>query len=380
MSTPVGSLPAAIPTVVVTGTYRGPDGRGLAGTVTFSGPGLLTFAASDLFVAGPVVARLDENGHFSVRLPATDAPDMNPSGWSYTVKENLTGVTGSRTFAMLLPKGTGPVDLADIAPADPTTPNYVPVPGPQGEIGPIGPRGPVGPIGPQGLKGEKGDPGAGSVNSVNGMFGPDIIMSASDVKALPISGGTLTGAMEIKATSGHPFSAMGSDGATMFRVTDAGHAYSNSLRNTFYNIGVGDTGAPFGGGVRVFGLQNASTVPTTNPTNGVVMYSQGGVLRVRQTDGAVITVNETASLIADWAPLASVGTYGASASASTPAPGYGSSACWIRKSGSSKVRLPCRASLPEALSLWPFSMPDTDRRRRAEPPLRPLGNGSRKPL
>ncbi|MFD5640743.1 hypothetical protein ACFWIP_02975 [Streptomyces anulatus] len=320
MSTPVGSLPAAIPTVVVTGTYRGPDGRGLAGTVTFSGPGLLTFAASDLFVAGPVVARLDENGHFSVRLPATDAPDMNPSGWSYTVKENLTGVTGSRTFAMLLPKGTGPVDLADIAPADPTTPNYVPVPGPRGEIGPIGPRGAVGPIGPQGLKGDKGDPGAGSVNSVNGMFGPDIIVSASDVKALPISGGTLTGALELKAASGHPLSATGTDGSTMFRVTDAGHAYSNSLRNTFYNIGVGDTGAPFGGGVRVFGLQNASTVPTTNPTNGVIVYSQGGVLRVRQTDGAVVTVTESASLIADWVPLSSVGSFGAAASAGTPVP------------------------------------------------------------
>jgi hypothetical protein len=132
-------LPNEIPTVRVTGTYRGPDGRALKGSVTFTGPPLLTFSESDLFIAGPVVATLDESGQIidadgnvGVRLPATDAPDMNPTGWTYTVKENLTGVVGARTYSMVLPKDTlnNSVDLADVAPADPTTPNYVAVPGP----------------------------------------------------------------------------------------------------------------------------------------------------------------------------------------------------------------------------------------------------------
>ncbi|MEV7670990.1 hypothetical protein [Streptomyces sp. NPDC088752] len=133
MTTPTDTspLPSSIPTVRVHGRYRGPDGRSLSGTVTFTPPGLLTFPASDLFIAGPVVAALDENGGFSVSLPATDAPDMNPSGWAWTVKENLAGVVGARTFALLLPKNVPDVDLADVAPADPTTPNYVPVPGSQ---------------------------------------------------------------------------------------------------------------------------------------------------------------------------------------------------------------------------------------------------------
>ncbi|MEV6419661.1 hypothetical protein [Streptomyces sp. NPDC051662] len=131
-------LPPSIATVKVKGQYRGPDGRGLQGTVTFTGPGLLTFPDADLFIAGPVVARLDEFGAFTVTLPATDNEGMNPSDWSYTVKENLTGVTGARTFALLLPKGTAEIDLADVAPADPTTPTYVPVPGPQGEKGDTG--------------------------------------------------------------------------------------------------------------------------------------------------------------------------------------------------------------------------------------------------
>ncbi|WP_327254091.1 hypothetical protein [Streptomyces sp. NBC_01244] len=128
MTTP---LPAEIPTVRVHGQYRGPDGRALAGTITFTAPGLLTFPASDLFIGGPVVATLDETGAFSVTLPATDAPQMNPSGWAWAVKENLAGIVGSRNFALLLPKAVPDVDLADVAPADPTTPNYVPVPGSQ---------------------------------------------------------------------------------------------------------------------------------------------------------------------------------------------------------------------------------------------------------
>ncbi|MFF7990328.1 hypothetical protein ACFZDG_11120 [Kitasatospora xanthocidica] len=177
---------------------------------------MLTFSDSDVFVAGPVVAVLDESGRFATTLPATDSPGMNPSGWSYSVRENLTGVVGSRTYALLAPKAVPDVDLADVAPADPTTPTYVPVPGPRGETGATGPQGPkgdkgnvgaastvpgpkgdkgdVGAKGDQGAKGDpgpagaqgpKGDPGAGSVNSVNGKPGPDIQLDAASVGAVP---------------------------------------------------------------------------------------------------------------------------------------------------------------------------------------------------
>ncbi|MFE9256512.1 hypothetical protein [Streptomyces sp. NPDC006879] len=300
------ALPAEIPTVTVHGTYLGPDGRPLAGTVTFSAPSMLVFADSDVFVAGPVVSTLDENGRFQVTLPATNAPNMQPTGWAYVVKENLSGVIGGRTFSALLPKETPDVDLADIAPTDPTTPNYVPVAGsqiftgsaaptsalgrdgdfyaqyetgaflgvtsttvtmwtraagswgkvgdairgaawyvnttstpstdtkvgdfllradtgdvwqrgasgwgspvmnlkgpkgdtgatgaqgPKGDTGadstvpgPEGPQGPPGPEGPEGPQGPKGDPGTGSVNSVNGDLGPEVVLDAADVGAVP---------------------------------------------------------------------------------------------------------------------------------------------------------------------------------------------------
>ncbi|WP_328950468.1 hypothetical protein OG778_23865 [Streptomyces sp. NBC_00184] len=122
----------------VTAWYEGFGGRGLKGTVTFTAP-FVTFSESDLFLAGPVVCTLDESGrmidadgNIGVRLPATDSPDMNPTGWTYTVKENLTGVVGARTYSMVLPKDTpnNSIDLADVAPANPETPTYVAVPGP----------------------------------------------------------------------------------------------------------------------------------------------------------------------------------------------------------------------------------------------------------
>ncbi|AFU62213.1 minor tail protein [Streptomyces phage TG1] len=198
------SIPAEIPTVRVTGQYLSWDGRALKGTVTFTGPGLVTFPDSDLFMAGPVVASLDEagfirdaDGNLGVALPATDSPGMNPSGWTYTVKENLTGITGSRTYALILPADTPgrTVDLADVAPMDPATPNYVPVPGLsayevasalgfegseadwvaslEGDVGPVGPQGPKGDTGPQGPKGDTGAIGPQGPEGAQGPAGPE---------------------------------------------------------------------------------------------------------------------------------------------------------------------------------------------------------------
>ncbi|WP_327253174.1 hypothetical protein [Streptomyces sp. NBC_01244] len=393
-------IPGTIPTVKVRGTYFGPDGRSLLGTITFTIPALLTFPDSDLFIAGPVVAQLDENGHFEVTLPATDAPGMNPSGWSYTVKENLTGVVGTRTFAMLLPKDTpgGIIDLADVAPADPTTPTYVPVAGsqilwgtaaptaglgvnsdfyvqydtrtllgithttvtnwkktggtwatvggvvrgsqiylnttstpstdakagdllirtdtgdmwqreasswgsvkgnikgPKGDKGDTGTTGAQGIQGIQGVKGDKGDPGNGNVNTVNTKVGPDIVLNAADVGALGATGTTLNVATTFKGNGTNaPLNVYGDNvAATRFTVLKDGSWYSNALANSAYNMAVGDTTSDFAGGTFVLALKNANVVPTTNPTNGVVAYAEGGVMKVRQTNGTIVTVGNAA--------------------------------------------------------------------------------------
>ncbi|MGW2130466.1 GDSL-type esterase/lipase family protein [Streptomyces coelicoflavus] len=105
------------------------DGQPMSGQVIFRAPSLITFPDYDVILGGPVAAPLDATGRFEVELPATDAPGMNPSGWSYSVAEQLAGVPMNRVYNVLLPSDVPAVDIADIAPTDPTTPTYVAVRG-----------------------------------------------------------------------------------------------------------------------------------------------------------------------------------------------------------------------------------------------------------
>lgn len=160
-------LPEGIPTVRVTGRFLTPEGKPLAGQVIFRAPGMVTFGEFDVILGGPVAAPLDSTGAFEVVLPATDAPGMIPTDWSYAVAEQLAGVPMNRTYQVLLPAETPAVDLADIAPTDPTTPNYVAVRGDSAyEVAVEG--GFVGTVeqwlaslvGPQGVKGDTGPRGS----------------------------------------------------------------------------------------------------------------------------------------------------------------------------------------------------------------------------
>ncbi|MBQ0949252.1 MULTISPECIES: hypothetical protein [unclassified Streptomyces] len=142
--------------------------------------------------------------------------------------------------------------------------------------------------------GSGGGTGGGAVDSVNGKTGI-VNLTADDVNALPETGGTLTGPVTISPTSGNGITVYGStDPATYFRVTEAGHPYSNSLRPTFYNLGVGDTGTDFAGGKFVLGIKNRNVAPSATPVGGVVAYADGGRLKVLQSDGQTITVGDQA--------------------------------------------------------------------------------------
>lgn len=63
--------------------------------------------------------------------------------------------------------------------------------GPKGDTGAQGPAGPTGATGPQG---PEGDPASNIITSVNGLTGA-VVLNSSHVGALPLSGGTLTGAV-----------------------------------------------------------------------------------------------------------------------------------------------------------------------------------------
>jgi hypothetical protein len=125
------TMPAGITTVTVTGRYIHPDGTPFSGKVTFSAPSLLQLAGADTIAFGSAVFTLDTNGTFTAILVATDNANMQPTEWKYQVTEQLTGVS-PRTYWIDLPSTPSPVDLADIAPADPARGSYVLVPGPVG--------------------------------------------------------------------------------------------------------------------------------------------------------------------------------------------------------------------------------------------------------
>jgi hypothetical protein len=55
------------------------------------------------------------------------------------------------------------------------------------------------------------------------------------------------------------------------------------------NLGIGITDQ-FGGGAQVVGLANATTVPTTNPTGGGVLYAEAGALKWRGSSGTITTM------------------------------------------------------------------------------------------
>lgn len=66
--------------------------------------------------------------------------------------------------------------------------------------------------------------------------------------------------------------------------------HNNGGLYTSTNIQVGSTVQDFGAGSVVIGLKNATAVPTTNPTGGVIIYSEGGVLKYRDPNGSIYSL------------------------------------------------------------------------------------------
>lgn len=121
------ALPASVTTITVTGQYVDATGAAIRGSVTFTlDQSLLVAGASAFIAATDYTVPLDANGSFSVDLPATNDPDVAPSGFTWEVRENFDG---GRTYDISLPTNLAPaVDLSTLAPALPspiTTYSYV---------------------------------------------------------------------------------------------------------------------------------------------------------------------------------------------------------------------------------------------------------------
>ncbi|MFI2037616.1 collagen-like protein [Streptomyces bottropensis] len=349
-------LPDGIPTVLVTGRFLTPAGQPLAGQVVFRAPGMVTFGEFDVILGGPVTAPLDATGAFEVELPATDAPGMNPTGWSYSVAEQLAGVAMNRVYQVLLPADDPEVDLADIAPTDPTTPTYVAVRGDSayevavkagfvgtvaqwlaslvGAQGPRGNTGATGPAGPQGVKGDTGAQGPtgapGVVQSVNGQSVAAVVLDAGDVGAVAATNGKVSGTFAVDGTAGtfRPIK-LQTAGVDRWQIQNDGTAEGGT--NTGSNLRIAarhDDGTD--NGVALFirrdnrrvvingtstageailtatgaiGAKDIAADPATS-AGSIQLYSKAGLPYIKQGDGTVFQVGTGGGT----APVTSVNT------------------------------------------------------------------------
>lgn len=177
---------------------RFPDGLPAQGRVTFTpsaGWLLDVSAAPDPVTVMPrtVECTLDVDGYLidpegvrGVYLVATDDPDLNPTGWTYTVTIAITGY-GTRSFSIEVPSGSV-LDLTTLSPVAAANGVTI-IRGEQGEVGPEGPEGPVGPAGGSdaAFSAWVEDPGSLTRGSLNEAFVNigELVVNAADYGASP---------------------------------------------------------------------------------------------------------------------------------------------------------------------------------------------------
>ena len=96
--------------------------------------------------------------------------------------------------------------------------------------------------------------------------------SAGTVLATVTSAGTITGTTGLNINQ--------------IRGTDA----NTSIQLGNSSVQLFATSQSLGGGVKVLGITNATTVPTSNPTNGGILYVEAGALKWRGSSGTITTI------------------------------------------------------------------------------------------
>jgi len=118
------ALPSGVETVTVSSgiPLTLPNGRWIEGELIITGPDLVTIGEDDLVFGGGVPVPLVD-GEFTVRLVATDATGMSPTGWTYRVESRFTNATNWTRY-ISLPKASPSVKLSDIVVPDPVAGTY----------------------------------------------------------------------------------------------------------------------------------------------------------------------------------------------------------------------------------------------------------------
>lgn len=107
----------------------GTDSDGLGspatGQVTFQ-PSTVLYDADteEIVLPRSFTAHLDEHGEFNIDLPATDDPDLSPTGWTYRVEERVDSrlVRPAWRLAVPLAAQADGISMVDVAPSTPAGP------------------------------------------------------------------------------------------------------------------------------------------------------------------------------------------------------------------------------------------------------------------
>lgn len=140
-------------------------------------------------------------------------------------------------------------------------------------------------------------------STINGFFShspPSVSLAINSTPVIQYNGSTY---VNIHSSANMGFSAGGNAnnvnadigwGRSSAGVLEINDCNTGGTKGTFRDLilrNLGVNGAiSAGGGVGIVSIKNATTVPTTNPTGGGVMYCESGALKFRGSSGTVTTL------------------------------------------------------------------------------------------
>lgn len=109
-------LPASWTEVPITGTYTYRNGDPLAGKSLSFTSAQVVVIGGETIVPKVIKVRFGDDGSIPTgfTLPSTNDPDLNVTGWAYTVTENWPG---GREFDIFVEHDAGTIDIASVSPA-----------------------------------------------------------------------------------------------------------------------------------------------------------------------------------------------------------------------------------------------------------------------
>lgn len=105
--------PDYVLTKTVTGTYNNTSGTAAKGRVTFTPTSRVLVDNQLVLSTDTLTASLDTSGSFSIELPTTDNPRLNPSDWAYLVNVRLYGVKPSKYYIKIPYGDGGTIDISN---------------------------------------------------------------------------------------------------------------------------------------------------------------------------------------------------------------------------------------------------------------------------